>query len=229
MKEKILAQLKLKRANSSSPSDRTLETLATILSATVTDEAAIEAAVEPYSALLTEFSGETSHLIAEAVKKLKTESPKKPDDAKPKPGVDNGEPAWFTEFKAEQLRIAEEQKAKQEEIENKLSAFDKQKATDAMIASAKNAFYKKYKISESEKPLCDKALAVELKMNQHDSPEKLIAGWKTQYEDFRAASGLGGIDPVDANDGGKNKGTPILNELKSQLQKSGKLPAPAQT
>lgn len=222
MQEKILAQLKLKRGNATSPSNRTLETLATILSATITDEAAIEASIEPYEALLTEFNGETSHLIAEAVKKVKpAEKPTPPSD---EPAPDPTEPAWFTAYKADQLRIAEEARVKQEEIEGKLSALDKQKATDAMVASAKKAFYKKYKISDSEKALCDKALTVEMKMNTHDSADKLVAGWKAQYEDFRAASGLGGIDPVDANDGGKSKETPILNGLKSKLQIEGKLP-----
>ena len=225
MKEKILSQLKIARKESTSPSDRTLETLSSILSATITDETAIPAAIKPYEALLTDFNGETSHLIAEAVKNVKPVVPKPAD---PPPVVDPTEPAWFTEYKNNQLKTAEEQKAKSQEIEDKLSNIDKQKSTDAMIASAKKAFYKKYKISDSEKALCDKALTVELKMNTHETSEKLIAGWKTQYEDFRAASGLGGIDPIDANAGGKRKGTPILNELKSKLQREGKIPTPEQ-
>jgi len=221
VKEKILTALKLKRGNTSSPSDRTLETLATILSANITEETQIAAAVEPYTALLQDFSGETSHLIAEAVKSQKSA-------AAPVTAPDPTEPAWFTAYKAEQLRIAGEQLAKSQEIENKLSAFDKQKAKDEMIATAKKEFYKKYKISDSEKALCDKALSVEMTMNQHETADKLIAGWKTQYEDFRAASGLGGIDPVDANGGGGGKkGTPILNDLKLKLQKEGKLPTAA--
>jgi len=226
MKEKILVALKIARKESTIPSDRTLETLATILSATVTDETAIPAAIKPYEALLTDFNGETSHLIAEAVKKVKPVPPPPPDP--PTPPVD-GEPAWFTKHKADLAEQEKLRKKESDEIKEKLSAIDKQKATDAMIASAKNAFYKKYKISDSEKALCDKALTVELKMNEHDSADKLIAGWKIQYEDFRAASGLGGIDPIDANSGGKSKKTPILNELKQKLQREGKLPVPEQT
>ena len=220
MKEKILTVLKLKRGNTSSPSDRTLETLATILSANISEETQIAAAVEPYTALLQDFSGETSHLIAEAVKNVKPVTPPAPPT---NPPTDVTEPAWFTAFKEAQL-------AKSQEIEDKLSGIEKQKTRDAMIASAKNAFFKKYKISDSEKALCEKALAVELKMNQHETADSLMAGWKTQYEDFRSASGLGGIEPVGANDGGGGKkGTPILNELKSKLQRDGKLPTPPVT
>lgn len=220
MREKILAQLKIARAQSTIPSDRTLETLASILSASISDETQIQAAIEPYKALLQDFSGETSHLIAEAVKNKPVVPPA---PVTPPPPPNDAPPSWVAELKAELL-------GKQKEIEDKLSGIEKQKTRDAMIASAKNAFFKKYKISDSEKPLCEKALAVELKMNQHETPESLMAGWKTQYEDFRSASGLGGIEPVGANDGGGGKkGTPILNELKSKLQRDGKLPTPPVT
>lgn len=219
MKEKILTVLKSKRGNTSSPSDRTLETLATILSANISEETQIEAAVEPYRALLQDFSGETSHLIAEAVKN----KPNPPAPVNPPAPPNDTPPSWVAELKAELL-------GKQQEIEDKLSGIEKQKTRDAMIASAKNAFFKKYKISDSEKALCEKALAVELKMNQHETADSLMAGWKTQYEDFRSASGLGGIEPVSAKDSVDNKkGTPILNELKSKLQRDGKLPTPPVT
>lgn len=220
MREKILAQLKIARGTTASPSDRTLETLASILSASISDETQITAAIEPYKALLQDFSGETSHLIAEAVKnKPNPPAPVTP----PIPPSDVNEPAWFTAFKEAQAKEAQE-------IKSQLSGIEKQKTHDAMIASAKNAFFKKYRISDSEKPLCEKALAVELKMNQHETADSLIAGWKTQYEDFRSASGLGGVEPVGANDGGGGKkGTPILNDLKVKLQREGKLPTPAST
>jgi hypothetical protein len=216
MKEKILQQLQTARGQNTSPSNRTLETLATILSATITEETQIAAAIEQYKPLMQEFTGETSHLIAEALK-AKPADPVVPF----KLPTNDSEPAWFTAHKEETAKKLAEQ-------ELKLQGFEKAKSGEQLVATAKNSFYKKYKISDSEKVLCEKALSIELKLNQHEDEDSLLKGWKSQYEDLRSASGLGGIDPIESNGGGRAKGTPILNDLKTRLQKEGKLPAPTQ-
>ena len=218
MKEKIFAQLKLACGTTTSISDRTLDKLATTLSATITEETQIPAAIELQKPFLQELDGNINFVAANAVKNAKpSDPPAPPTPPTPTPTPDPLEPAWFTKYKEDQIKL-------QGEMAQKLSVFEKTKATEAMVASARTEFFKKYKISDSEKALCEKALALELKMNQHETADTLIAGWKTQYEDFRSASGLGSIEPVEASSGNGNAPKPILEGLKSRLQREGKLP-----
>lgn len=222
MKEKLLAQLKIARGQNASPSDRTLEQLATIASAGITEETQIPAIVEIYKPLMTEFVGETNHLIAEAIKKQTPPAPPNP----PAPPA-NDEPAWFAAWKKTQAAETEALKKKNAEIEARLGTQQQKEQRDAMVARAKEEFYKKYKISDVEKPLFEKAVNIELTLNPtHEDHEKLVTGIKSQYEELRSTMGLGKVEPVDSGGGGGNKKPQQLLDLKAQMQKQGKLPKP---
>lgn len=222
MKEKILQQLKAACGQNTSITDITLDKIADTLSAGITEETAIPAAIEAYKPVLQSIDGNINFVAANAVKNVKPIVP--PVVTPPNPLDSNAEPAWFTAYKEQQLLTSKE-------ITSKLEGFEKAKSREQMIAEAKSAFFKKYKISDSEKPLFNKAVDIELKSNpNHENAESLMIGLKTQYEDLRSAVGLGGVDPVGNNDGGSGgKKTPILNELKAKLQREGKLPTPTTT
>ena len=220
MKEKLLAQLKIARGNTANPTDRTLEQLAATLSAGITEETQIPAIVETWKPLLPTIAGEVNHFVAEAVKK---QSPPVPP-ADPTPPT---EPAWFTEWKQKQAEEAEALKTKYTEIESKLAGQQKKEKMDAIVSKAKDEFYKKWKISDVEKPLFEKAVSIELTLNPtHETHETLITGIKTQFEELRSTMGLGKIEPVDNGGGGGNKKPQQLLDLKAQMQKQGKLPKP---
>jgi hypothetical protein len=216
MKEKILQQLKNACGQNTVTTEITLNKWVDYLTAKITDESQIDAEIGLIKPLIETYDGNMNFVAAKAVKDAKATPP--PADP-PSPPDPNAEPAWVTTWKAEQAQ-------KLTDMEQKLTGFQKEKSVEAMVTEAKKMFFKKFKISDAERPLCEKALAVELKINQHENAEALITGWKTQYEDFRSASGLGGIDPAGNNDGGGAKTKPILANLKQNLQREGKLPTP---
>lgn len=221
LKEKILAQLKLTCGDKTSISLRTLETLAATLSANITEETQIEAAIESYKPFLQELDGNINFVAAKAVKDKAVVPPQQ--QAAPPP-ADNNEPAWFTAFKTEQAQ-------KSADLEAKFAGIQKKEQTDALVAQAKKMFSTKYKISDSEQALFEKAVAIELKFNpNHETAESLVTGLKSQYEDLRSAVGLSGVEPIGANDGSGDKGKsrPQMEALKKSLQGSGKLPTPQQ-
>lgn len=218
MKEKILAQLKLTCGDKTSISLRTLETLAATLSANITEETQIDAAIESYKPFLQELDGNINFVAAKAVKDKAVIPPAAP------PPPDNSEPAWFTAFKQEQIQ-------KSADLEAKFAGIQRKEQTDALVAQAKKMFSTKYKISDSEQALFEKAVAIELKFNpNHETAESLVTGLKSQYEDLRSAVGLSGVEPIGANDGSGDKGKsrPQMEALKKSLQGSGKLPTPQQ-
>lgn len=221
MKEKILLKLKTAVGENAVTTDITLNKWADYLTAKITDETQIDAEIETLKPILSTYDGNLNFVVAREVKKAKETTP---PPAPPTPPADPSEPSWFTQYKESQI-------AKATELETKLTAFQKEKANEVMVAEAKNAFYKKYRISESEKALAEKALNIELRLNTHEKADNIVEGWKTQYEDLRNASGLGGVEPIESNGGNKggNKGTPQLNALKDSLRREGKLPTPAQT
>lgn len=225
MKEKILQQLKNLCGENTSISDRTLDTLATSLSAEITEETAIPAAIEKYRPLLKEFDGNISAVAAKAVNSLK--NPANPPVAPVIPPIPpnspaTDEPAWFKAHR-------EAQEKKDLELKGKLELLEKTKQTETMVAKAKTDFYNKYQVSEAEKALCEKSLKLHLTLNPNpESAEKIIEGWKSQYEDLRSDFGLGGLVPVGSNaGGGGNGGNGELKSFKEKLQKEGKIPAPA--
>lgn len=219
MKEKLLAQLKIARGQNASPSDRTLEQLATIASAGITEETQIPAIVEIYKPLMTEFVGETNHLIAEAIKNAKPAQQQQQQQ-------DPAEPAWFAAWKQTQAAETEALKKKNAEIEARLGTQQQKEQRDAMVAKAKEEFYKKYRISDVEKPLFEKAVNIELTLNPtHEDHEKLVTGIKSQYEELRSTMGLGKVEPVDSGGGG-GKISQDLISLKQKLINEGKLPKP---
>lgn len=219
MKEKLLAQLKIARGQNASPSDRTLEQLATIASAGITEETQIPAIVEIYKPLMTEFVGETNHLIAEAIKNAKPAQQQQQQQQQQQ----DTEPTWAAALKNQIEALT----TKNAEIEKKLSGQQQKEQRDAMVAKAKGEFYKKYRISDVEKPLFEKAVNIELTLNPtHEDHEKLVTGIKSQYEELRSTMGLGKVEPVDSGGGGGNKKPQQLLDLKAQMQKQGKLPKP---
>jgi hypothetical protein len=215
MKEKILEQLKLMRGENTSTSDRTLETLATSLSAVVKDESEITATLEAFKPIIPEINGNISAVVAAAVKSVKPQV----QVTAPQPDV---EPAWFTAYKQEQAEKAK----KLEDLEGKLTSFQVVKDTEKIVSEAKSVFYTKYQVSDAEKALCEKSLSLHLQLNPNPATtEKLIDGWKGQYEDLRSAQGLGALYPVGANNGGTGQKTnSTLTALKEKLQREGKLP-----
>lgn len=112
MKEKILAALKTKYKTLGF-SDKALDGVADILAKTVTEETAIDAAIEGVEPLLKALQGDTDKRVTDAVEKAKKEAGKKPDTGKkpdegaaggeggaaggagdPKPDDDTKVPAW---------------------------------------------------------------------------------------------------------------------------------------
>lgn len=221
MKEKILQQLKLACGENTSISDRTLDTLASSLSAEITEETAIPAAIEKFKPILKEFDGNISAVAANAVKNQKPLAP-----ILPIPPTIADEPAWFKAHREAQERLALELKAKQQETEAKLLGIEKGKQTETMVAEARTQFYNKYQVSEAEKALCEKSLKLHLTLNPTpESADKIIDGWKTQFEDLRSDLGLGGLTPVGSNGGGSGSGgNAALKSLKEQFQREGKIP-----
>jgi len=218
VKEKILAQLKLACGEKTSVSDRTLDKLATTLSLGVTDETLIPSIVEAQKPFLQELDGNISFVAAKAVKEHVVPPivpPVVPPIVTPTP---EGEPAWFTEWKAKQ-----EQEVSG--IKSQLETKAKAEASAALVSKAKEGFLSKYKVSDAEKSLFEKAVAIELVTNTtHADAESMINGFKSQYEGLRSVIGLPGLEiQAPANDGSKSK-TPMLDKVKTDLQNAGKLP-----
>jgi hypothetical protein len=110
MKVKIFAALKTKYKTLGF-SDKALDGVADILSKTVTEESAIDAAIEGVEPLLKGFQGDIDNRVTQAVEKAKKEAGKKPVTVKkagdgddpgaggepgddPKPDDDKNVPAW---------------------------------------------------------------------------------------------------------------------------------------
>lgn len=222
MKEKILQQLKLACGENTSISERTLDTLASSLSAGITEETEIPALIEKYKPILKEFDGNISAVAAKAVKEVKTTVPPTTPPVTTPPATD--EPAWFKSYTEAQERRALE-------MQQKLEGITKAKQSETIVAQAKNAFYNKYQVNDAEKALCEKSLDIHLRMNPTpESTDKLIEGWKTEYEGLRQAQGLGGLVPAGSGGAGSDgtAGKQALNTLKEKLQREGKIPTPAQ-
>lgn len=226
MKEKILAQLKLACGEKTSVSDRTLEKLAATLSLGVTDEAAIPALIEAQKSFLQELDGNISFVAAKAVKEHAIQddaaaqaaaAKKAADDAAVKKSTE-GEPSWFAEWKAKQEKETAD-------IKLQLDTKAKAEASAALVSKAKEGFLSKYKVSDAEKSLFEKAVAIELVTNPtHADEESMITGFKSQYEGLRSVIGLPGLETqAPANNNGKSS-TPLLDKVKADLQNSGKLP-----
>jgi hypothetical protein len=223
MKEKILQALKTARGQNTSTSDRTLETLATVLSATITDETAIPAAVEQYRPLLADIAGNISHVAAEAVKNAVPATP--PATPPAPPATTDGEPSWFTAYKEKQAADQATKDAAQAALLQKVTGFEQKGTREALVTQARQEFYQKYAVNEVEKALCEKALDLHLKTTPAvDSASALQEGWKTMYEDLRSVQGLGGLTPVGANDGGGQSAK--TSAFAEKLIKLGKLPTP---
>lgn len=224
MKEKILIELKNVVGKNTSISDRTLDTLASSLAAEITEETQISAAIEKYKPILTEIDGNISAVAAAAVKNVKPTPPIPPIPPTPPAG---DQPEWVKTLLETQERLANETKAKQQEIEAKLLNIEKGKQTETMVAEARKQFYTKYHVSETEKALCEKSLKLHLTLNPSpESAEKVIEGWKSQFEDLRSDLGLGGLTPVGSNGGGGAGGeNGELKSFKEELQRKGKIPA----
>lgn len=218
MKEKILAQLKIARGQNASPTDRTLEQLADSLSIGITEETQIPDAIKNFKPVLDTFRGETNHLIAEAVKDVKPVVTPAVVPVITPAATPEGEPTWFTEWKAKQ-----EQEVSG--IKSQLETKAKAEASAALVTKAREGFLSKFKVSDAEKSLFEKAVAIELVTNPtHADAESMITGFKSQYEGLRSVIGLPGLEvQAPANNDGKSK-TPLLDKVKADLQNSGKLP-----
>ena len=217
LKEKILAQLKLACGEKTSVSDRTLDKLATTLSLGVTDETLIPSIIEAQKPFLQELDGNISFVAAKAVKEHVV-PPIVPPTIPPVVPPVEGEPAWFSEWKAKQEKETAD-------IRLQLDTKAKAEASAALVSKAKEGFLSKFKVSDAEKSLFEKAVAIELVTNTtHADAESMINGFKSQYEGLRSVIGLPGLEAqVPANDGGKSK-TPMLDKVKADLQNAGKLP-----
>jgi hypothetical protein len=223
VKEKILAQLKLACGEKTSVSDRTLDKLATTLSLGVTDETLIPSIIEAHKPFLQELDGNISFIAAKAVKEhIAPATPPTPPapltpPAPPTPPVPptNDRPQWAIDMDArlEALAKANEVKAQQE-------------ASAELVSKAKAGFLSKFKVSESEKSLFEKAVKIELLTNpSHADEQSMINGFKSQYEDLRSTIGLPSVEAQVAASGSNGKSsTPILDKVKADLQNSGKLP-----
>jgi hypothetical protein len=226
MKEKILEQLKIARGENTSISDRTLEKIADSLSVGITEETEIAAAVETYKPILTELAGNINAVAAQAVKDIAPVPPVPNPIVPPIPPIPptppvSKAPDWFKAH-------LEAQEKKDLLLTGKLEGFEKTKQTETLVAQAKTAFYTKYKVSEAEKALCDKSLDLHLRLNPTpESADKLIEGWKGQYEDIRSTQGMGGLELVGSNSGGGEDGAgkATLMELKEKLQREKKIPS----
>lgn len=220
MKEKILAQLKLACGEKTSVSDRTLDKLATTLSLGVTDETLIPSIIEAQKPFLQELDGNISFVAAKAVKEhvVPPTPPTPPNPPTPPTPPSDQKPQWAIDMDArlEALAKANEVKSQQE-------------ASAALVSKAKEGFLSKFKVSDAEKSLFEKAVAIELVTNTtHADAESMITGFKSQYEGLRSVIGLPGLEAqVPANDGGKSK-TPMLDKVKADLQSQGKLPKESQ-
>jgi len=217
LKEKILAELKIARGQNASPTDRTLDQLADSISIGITEETQIPDAIKNFKPLIDTFRGETNHLIAEAVKDVK---PVVPPVVPPVvvPPVVEGEPSWFSEWKTKQEKETAD-------IKLQLDTKAKQEASAALVSKAKEGFLSKFKVSDAEKSLFEKAVAIELVTNPtHADAESMIAGFKSQYEGLRSVIGLPGLEAqAPAGKDGKTT-TPIIEKMIADLQAQGKLP-----
>lgn len=218
MKEKILAQLKLACGEKTSVSDRTLEKLAATLSLGVTDEAAIPALIEAQKPFLQELDGNISFVAAKAVKEHVPQPVPAPQPAPAPQPTPEGEPSWFTEWKAKQEKETAD-------IKLQLDTKAKAEASAALVSKAKEGFLSKYKVSDAEKSLFEKAVAIELVTNPtHADEESMITGFKSQYEGLRSVIGLPGLETQAPANNNVKSSTPLLDKVKADLQNSGKLP-----
>jgi len=223
MKEKILLRLKTACGKNTATTDITLNKWAEYLSAKITEESQIDAEIEIIKPILDTYDGNMNFVVADAVKKANTVAP--PPPAPPSyapPSTD--EPSWFTAFK-------EKQNADTLELKTKLTSFEKQKQTEEMVTEARKIIYSKYKILPSERALLEKSLDLTLKVSTFDKVDDLVSGVTAQFSDLRSTLGLSGVEPVDGNGGGSStsKEKPILENLKKNLQREGKLPTPQLT
>lgn len=216
LKEKILAELKIARGQNASPTDRTLDQLADSISIGITEETQIPDAIKNFKPLIDTFRGETNHLIAEAVKDVKPVVPPvvPPVVVPPVVPPTDQKPQWAIDMdtRLEALAKANEVKSQQE-------------ASAALVSKAKEGFLSKFKVSDAEKSLFEKAVQVELLTNPtHADAESMITGFKTQYEGLRSVIGLPGLEAqAPAGKDGKTT-TPIIEKMIADLQNAGKLP-----
>jgi hypothetical protein len=229
MKEKILEQLKIARGKNTSITDRSLEELAgSILFAGVTEETGIAAAIEQAKPILATMEGNTNFTAAQAATKAvddyKLANPIVAPIVPPIPPIPptppvSAAPDWFKEH-------LEAQAKKDLLVTGKLEGIEKAKQTETLVAQAKTDFYTKYQVSAAEKPLCEQSLDIHLKLNPSpESAEKIIEGWKGQYEGIRSASGMGGLEPVGSRvDLENTAGKASLQSFKETLISSGKIP-----
>lgn len=129
MKEKILSALKTACGTTTSISDKTLQIFVDNLSATITEESQIDAAIELLKPVLQAIDGNINHVTAEAVKKVKP-ADKPQDKSADKPATDPNEPEWFKSYR-------EKQDQETLALKNKLEGYDKEKTTSALSAKVK--------------------------------------------------------------------------------------------
>jgi len=120
MKEKIFAALKIACGNTANISDKTLQIIADNLSATITEESQIEAAIELQKPILQAIDGNINHVAAEAVKKVKPVE--KTQEKTIEKTIDPNEPEWFKSYR-------EKQDQETLSLKTKLEGFEKEKTT----------------------------------------------------------------------------------------------------
>jgi hypothetical protein len=223
MREKIIAKLKSAVGQTSATTDITLNKWADYLSARITEESQIDAEVELIKPMLETYEGNLNNIVAREVKKAKDTTSQQNQQANEQSQQNHS----ADDIKALFAEWAEKQNAKNVELETKLTEIEKQKAREKMVSEAKTIIHSKYKISASEAALSEKSLDLALRVGNFEKADDLVTGWKTQFEDLRSTLGLSGVEPVGANSGGGGNGEkPILNSLKKQLEREGKIPKP---
>jgi len=139
MKEKIFSALKVVCGATTSISDKTLQIMADNLSATVTEESQIDAAIELQKPILQAIDGNINHVTAEAVKKVKPAD--KPAEKPAEKPADPNEPEWFKSYR-------EKQDQETLSLKTKLEGYDKEKTT-AQLTGKVTAKLKEKGIPES--------------------------------------------------------------------------------
>lgn len=182
MKDKILSKLKELRGTANKDvSDRTLETFATQLEATITEESQLEAGVMPYKGIIESIQGNFNAFAAANAR----QNPPVVEPPKVEPPKSNG-------LTIEDLTAAIT--AAQAPLLAEINAIKGGNAKAKMLESAKLAISEKFQLGESEMAGSN-YIFEQISNRDFENVDALVNTYESEYNKLRAATGMGTVIP----------------------------------
>jgi len=192
MRDKILLRLKELRGTANKDvSDRTLETFATQLEATITEDGQLEAGVLPYKGIIESIQGNFNAFAAANAKPV--EPIVKPVEPVVKP-VEPVEPVKKEGLTLEDLTAAIT--AAQAPLLQEINAIKDGNVKAKMIEDAKLAISEKFQLEESEMAGSNYILE-QISDRDFENVEAFVTSYESEYNKLRAATGMGTVMPKD--------------------------------